>query len=257
MRRIRLGFMSGGIDPAQAFLTATGITDATITSAINTLVNDLIGYGIWDKIFAIYPFVGGTATTHKFNLKDPRDLDVAFRLIFNGGVTHNASGVTGNAVNAWYDTKFSASPMTLAVGGGAFVFNGNNTNTGSDLSNFSGAPNNALQLTSRNGGVFAARGLATTVSVLSSATSLGFFGVNREPNDNTGFYNIQNSTETFGAAAYISTSAVMRGLVNGPSGGFFSDRNHQTSVLTQGLTLTERGNLRTALNTFNVTNLGR
>ena len=30
---------------------------------------------------AIYPFVGGTATTHKFNLKDPADINAAFRLV--------------------------------------------------------------------------------------------------------------------------------------------------------------------------------
>ena len=69
-----------GIDTdAQAFITATGITDNTQKNSINQLVLDLKSYGVWSKIKAIYPFVGGTATTHKFNLKDPRDLDAAYR----------------------------------------------------------------------------------------------------------------------------------------------------------------------------------
>jgi len=96
-------FAFGGItfDPdAQAFITAAGITDATQKSAINTLVLDLKSYSLWTKMKAIYPFVGGTATTHKFNLKDPRDLDAAFRIIFIGGFTHNSNGVTGNGSNA-------------------------------------------------------------------------------------------------------------------------------------------------------------
>ena len=38
---------------AQAFLTATGITDATISSAINTLVVDLKGLNLWSKFYAI------------------------------------------------------------------------------------------------------------------------------------------------------------------------------------------------------------
>ena len=54
---------------------------------------------------ALYPFVGGTATSHKFNLKDPRDLDAAFRLQFNGGWTHNSNGVTPNGTNGYADNK--------------------------------------------------------------------------------------------------------------------------------------------------------
>ena len=72
-------------DPdAQAFITAAAITDPTQQAAINTLVVDLKGYSIWTKMKALYPFVGGTASAHKFNLKDPRDLDSAFRLVFSG-----------------------------------------------------------------------------------------------------------------------------------------------------------------------------
>lgn len=259
MRRLRLGMMSGGgVDPAADFLAAAGITDPTITAAINTLVNDLVGYGIWNKIFAIYPFVGGTATTHKFNLKDPRDLNAAFRLVFSGGITHNASGITGNGVNGSYNTNFSTAPMTLTVGGGAFVFIGNNTNIGTDISNFAGAPNNAIQITANVGGATYSRALSiTAASPLATATSIGFFGANREANDNVGFYTTQNGAETFTAATYASTSATIYGLQNGPFGGGFGNRNHQTSVITEGLTLTERTNLRTALIAFNVTNLGR
>ena len=96
----------GGIDPdAQAFITAASITDPTQQSAINTLVTDLKGYNIWSKMKALYPFVGGTSSTHKWNLKDPRDLDAAFRLVFNGGWTHSSTGATPNGTNGWADTK--------------------------------------------------------------------------------------------------------------------------------------------------------
>ena len=86
------------LDPdAQAFLTATGITDPTIQSAINTLVVGLKGpEGLWGKMNAVYPLVGGTATTHKYNLKDSRDLNVAFRLTYAGNIVHNSNGVTGD-----------------------------------------------------------------------------------------------------------------------------------------------------------------
>ena len=93
------------VDPdAQAFITAAGITNPTQQTAINTLVVSLKANGIWTKMKAIYPMVGGTATSHKFNLKDPRDLDVAFRLSFVGGVTHNSNGITVNGVNGYCQT---------------------------------------------------------------------------------------------------------------------------------------------------------
>ena len=92
-------------DPdADAFILATGITDATQKSAINTLVVDLKGYSLWSKMDALYPFVGGTSTTHKYNLKNPLDTDVANRIVWSGGITHDANGITGNGVNAYGDT---------------------------------------------------------------------------------------------------------------------------------------------------------
>jgi hypothetical protein len=92
---------------AQAFITAAAITDATQQSAIDTLVKGLKTDGIWTKMKAIYPFVGGTASTHKYNLKDPRDLDAAFRLVFNGGWTHSSTGATPNGTNGYADTKLN------------------------------------------------------------------------------------------------------------------------------------------------------
>ena len=93
------------VDPdAQAFITAASITDPTQQSAINQLVVDLKGYGIWTKMKAVYPFVGGTASQHKWNLKDPRDLDAAFRLVFCGGITHSSNGATPNGTNGYANT---------------------------------------------------------------------------------------------------------------------------------------------------------
>ena len=96
---------ASAFDPdALAFITATGITDNTQKSAINTLVLDLKGYSIWTKMQAIYPFVGGTASTHKWNLINPLDTDAAFRLTFSGGWTHSATGAKPNGTNAFANT---------------------------------------------------------------------------------------------------------------------------------------------------------
>jgi hypothetical protein len=103
-------YIFGGFDPdAQAFITAASITNTTQQNAINTLVVSLKGYGVWSKMKAIYPFVGGTASTHKWNLKDPRDLDAAFRLVFNGGWTHSANGALPNGTNAFANSYLNPS----------------------------------------------------------------------------------------------------------------------------------------------------
>ena len=89
---------------ALAFLNYAGITDATQRSAVNTLVSSLKTAGVWTKMRAIYPFVGGSATSHKFNLKDPRDMNTSFRLEFSGGWTHSSTGAKPNGVDAFANT---------------------------------------------------------------------------------------------------------------------------------------------------------
>jgi hypothetical protein len=58
---------------------------------------------------ALYPFVGGTAAQHKFNLKDPRDLDGAYRLTFSGGWTHSSTGALPNGTTGYANTYFNPS----------------------------------------------------------------------------------------------------------------------------------------------------
>jgi hypothetical protein len=87
-------------DPyAQAFVTAADIQDQVQADAVNTLVIGMKAQGLWTKMKAVYPMVGGTATSHMYNLKDPRNLDAAYRLQFTGGWTHSALGALPNGSN--------------------------------------------------------------------------------------------------------------------------------------------------------------
>ena len=73
--------------------------------AVNNMVQSLVSNGIWTKIKAIYPIIGGTAAAHKFNLKDARDTNAAFRLSFlGGGWTHSANGATPNGTTSYANT---------------------------------------------------------------------------------------------------------------------------------------------------------
>jgi hypothetical protein len=91
------------------FVNAALISNETQQIAINTLTTELKNAGLWSKMKAIYPFVGGTAASHKWNLKDPRDVDAAFRLSFVGGWTHSSNGALPNGTNAYANTLITPS----------------------------------------------------------------------------------------------------------------------------------------------------
>lgn len=117
---------------ATAFFTATSITDATQKDAVNRLTFALKYYGLWSKIKALYPFVGGTATTHMYNLKDPQNTNAAFRLTFSGGWTHTADGAECNGTNAYADTfvNISTSITSWATSHHIAIYNRTATPTG-------------------------------------------------------------------------------------------------------------------------------
>ena len=96
----------------QAFLTATGITNTLQVNALTQLVLDLKLNNLWDNMYAIYPILGGTATTHKYNLKDPQDLNSAYRLTFSSGWSHSSLGMTPNG-SAFADTHLIPSVVQI------------------------------------------------------------------------------------------------------------------------------------------------
>jgi hypothetical protein len=97
---------------ANAYLTAVVDAGGTgITSSVSAATRDffccLQTSGLLDKMTAIYPFIGGTASSHKFNALNPIDTDSAFRLTFNGGWTHTSEGAKPNGINAYANTYLS------------------------------------------------------------------------------------------------------------------------------------------------------
>jgi hypothetical protein len=253
-------------DPdAQAFITAAGITDNTQKSAINTLVVDMKGYGIWTKMKAIYPFVGGTATTHKFNLKNPADTNAAFRLVFNGGWTHSSTGATPNGVNAFantflipntslslLNTHLSFYSRTAAIGNnhrdiGAYMGGfsvpsfGIGTNTGVLISDHYWYTTNRMSRSIPN-----AQGLMLTSRINDTTHKAYRNGIQLGATDT-----VSNSTNT------MPNAGLFIGAVNSDSGATsFSNKQYACASIGDGLTDTEAANFYTAVQTFNTT-LGR
>jgi hypothetical protein len=256
---IRIGvrsFVAGGGNDAdaQAFIDAAAITDVTQQSAINTLVLDLKNYGIWTKMKAIYPFCGGTASSHKWNLKDARDLDAAFRLVFTGGWTHSSNGALPNGTNGYADTFYT--PSTSGQLNSAHLSYYSRSTTGVTL---------AL-IGCNNGGAPVYRhvlGISATAVALNTTTTTSY-----TPASSAGFHMVKRETSTeiklvYNGVAASPVSMTTDGRPNvamvigarrsGASITNFSALQCAFASIGDGLTDTEAANLYTAVQAYQTT----
>ena len=96
---------------AQAFIDSSGISDSTQKFAIYNLVAQLKDSLLWSKFTAIYPVIGGTAATTKWNLKDPRNLDAAYRITFYGNPVYASTGILFPTISDFGDTHLNDTGM--------------------------------------------------------------------------------------------------------------------------------------------------
>jgi hypothetical protein len=237
-------------DPdAQAFITAAAITDTTQQAAINTLVIDLKGYSIWTKMKAIYPFVGGTATTHKWNLKDPRDLDAAFRLQFIGGWTHSSLGATPNGTDTYADTKLVAQG-TLGLNSTSFgVYSRTNIDrTAPSIGNVTGGLNSECSLWLRTGNSTVLRVNGPNYPSISNSDSRGLFIANRITSSEikAQIRSVQY-TETFNTSNLLNTNSFQLG---GVSPSFYDLKQLAYAFIGDGLTDQNMTDMNTAVVAF-------
>jgi len=245
-------------DPdAQAFFTASGLTGATNLNAVNQLVLDLKAASIWTKMKAIYCFVGGTAALHKWNLKDPQDLDTAYRLTFIGGWTHNSTGALANGINGYANTFLIPSTnigSTIAIGS----YNSNITSVSAGY--ISGCQNITTQTLRHQ--IVSTQHTFRTPNLSSNSTpfvAAGFNGGSRF--STTLCYSMSsNGTTTSDTTTQIGALPIipifLAALNNGGTAGNFSALYFNTYCASTGLSIAEMQNLRTAMTTFNTT-LGR
>jgi hypothetical protein len=253
-----------GFDPdAQAFITAAAITDNTQKNAINTLVLELKGYGIWSKMKAIYPFVGGTASTHKWNLKDPRDLNAAFRLTFFGGITHSSNGILGNGTNGYFNTHLVSGIDVLKNSNASGIYI--RTNVSEENTDYGMFPtpvdNQAYQFLSRNSSnAIFTRNSALTSGSVANTDSRGFFQMTRGNSSN--YVVAKGTTKTTHSVSTTAGELINLNLfgltlnVNGFPTGYSTKQVAFHYYANTSLTNTELDNLYTAVQAFQ-TSLGR
>ena len=205
---------------------------------------------------AIYPFVGGTASSHKWNLKNPLDTDAAFRLVFSGGLTHSSTGIKGNGTNGYFDTFLNPSTVFDSTSGGSmFTYIRNNTATQADLGAFQSVVNYRFQISVRttSNTVFSSA-LANNFISEANTDSRGFWGVTRPPSSST-YHLIKNANSSSNTDTYYEPNSKLLGFVLGfdsnPYAGTYGDHEFAFTCVADGLTTTEAQTLRGRVITFN------
>jgi hypothetical protein len=120
------------------------------------------------------------ASQMKYNLKDARDLDAAFRLTWSGGWTYSATGATPNGTNAFADTKLTPS---VSLGQNLIhisAYSRTDIAQGSVLiGSYDGTVETSIYPRSATNTLFTALNSNTSASAGASTSSLGNFTASR------------------------------------------------------------------------------
>jgi hypothetical protein len=250
-----------GTTEANAYLTAvvdaggTGIT-STVSAATRTLFTSLVSNGLWDKMLAFYPMIGGNAAGCKFNGKNPVDTNGGYRLVFNGGWTYNASGATSNGTNAYADTFLTASTITPLNSQHLCVYMANNSNPSGSGRVYAGVSSPAGTLSSGQDGNATPNwyyGVSDAgQSTFSTANSQGNILIAANATSASVFY--RNGTQQFsgvnGNGQSIPYSIYIGGLNNAGTGQQYYGNQYRFATIGYGLSSAQVSTLSTIINTF-------
>ena len=246
-------------DPdANAYLadvvSAGGTTDATIDAAVDTLFVDLKAAGVYSKLVAFYPLVGGVASSNLINANG----NTSYDLTLSGGWVHNTDGMVSNGTNTIGDTSIiPATTLSATDNHTSVFFKDLNGPPGYDGA---GPAPYLIHTVGRSLEVF--NGSAHMPALGSVPVNGKCFLINVKENNTSAFaatnvngvgYSVK-ATNT-NAATALPTVNWYIGKING-LGGWQSQSQYWFVTLGNGLTQTQASDLHDAIDTF-ATTLGR
>lgn len=252
----------------EAVVQAGGTVDASMSASTRTFFTSLVSNGLWDKIYRMYPYLGGVAASHAIEGKFATS-----QILWNGGLTHSVSGVTGGGVNGYGNTQLNAS---ITPGSGNPSSFGIYVNSQGAVGNriYDGGVNDNAGLLTQQFNITARRvtgpadlalfdagdygtgngRVSTTV-----ATALGFtVGTARSASDKELYKNgssIATQTNT-GNLTYANRSIYLLAQNEAGTANWFNSNRHSFAFIGSGLTDSEVSTLSTIVNDYQ-TSLGR
>jgi hypothetical protein len=254
-------------DPdANAYLEAvvsaggTGIT-TTVSAATTNMFISLKSAGLYTKLDALYPFLGGIAASAKFNAKNPVDTNAAFRITFFGGGTFSQEkGYIGNGINAYGDTNWVQSGQTTTGNTSIGVFisvsgatEGWEIGSRETVTSTTWLALDASRINTLRGGIES--GLISFTGQTQSQ-AINFNALSRANNSTILFVARGSGVQSTAVTGLSRLQNISTTLLQAQGFGSFSTNGLGTAFIGDGLTNTELGNLRNIITTFNTT-LGR
>ena len=247
-----------------AVVTAGGAVTSPMSAATNNMFLALKSNGLYSKLFAMYPMMGGISASCKFNALNPVDSNAAYRITFNGGWTFDYSGATPNGTNGYGNTYVNPVSAT--------------TDNNIHLSYYSLTDSEVANSTTMgcdSGGDYARIILRRTGSVgynllgsptkgfqtYPSTNSLGYYVGCAITNNNTrNFYKngvlLTPTSETALGIVAKPNTIIYIGADNAGGAVEFDNKKCSFSTIGQGLTTGEVSTLSSIINAFQ-TSLGR
>ena len=245
------------ITPATLFIDAAGITDTTQQLAIDNLYTDLYTNNLWDKFYALWPLVGGTSTTHQYNLVDTSTRN----LTFSGTWVHNSSGITGNGTNTFANTNVNLNGLPTAFStGGVGVYTSTSGKDNYDMGCFRVGNEQYGIITRYNIDSSPAISLhaADGVTALNNSDGSGFY-VGQASSTDTGIYKDGSAlaTGSFDGSQFAPSRDLYLGALNENGiASNFTSRTYSLSFIADAFTAAQISTLYTIVQDYQTT-LGR
>lgn len=264
--RIRKGEIFNLMNPivynpdASAFFSRVTAAGGTLSLneqvAVNKLVVDLKGYGLWNKMRAVYPMVGASSAACSQNL-----IISSYNGTFTAGWTYSSNGVLPNGSSAYMNTSFVHSQnyqVTTNAHLSVYLNTNNAPSTADpvDMGAFTATVSavtinpSALTMGSRNMG---------NLITGTQTTRLGFTITSKTSATVTTLYKNGASIGTGNSGGGLPVVPIFLGTLNlqgSPYGSGYTNNRIAFASIGDGLDATQAANLYTAVQDFQ-TSLGR
>ena len=235
--------------------TAGGTLNSTEQSAISTLVSNLKANGLWTKMKAIYPMVGGAganpAAACAQNLKSS-----SFTATFHGGWTFASTGVKPNGSNGYMSTGANASQFTANSQHFSNYSRQLTLTTKVELGFVSYDAANFSYVMIQLGSVGIYTAIQGNDTLLNSGYTDPSYGLTISNRRNSSFvqrYNRNNKLEGSSTSAALGTLAVTMSAIQTPTPLYYGTCEIAFGSMGDGLTDTDATNLTNIVNTFQMT----
>jgi hypothetical protein len=245
------------------YALAAGINDTNIINSLDTFVSQLKNNNLWNKFYALYPLLGGTADSCKWNLITT----ASFTVNYTGSFNFTNTGLSGSGITSNINTTFipSTNAADWATNNSYGVYVNTNVSGGYDMgaeSPFPASPTNAdTYLITRYTNDTAIFFNSSSISTASTDSRGFWFGcVSGSSGTNMNLY--KNGTSVASKASpttYTITKALYftaNDPESGPNANERTTKQYSLSFIARAFNSTEASTLNNIVQTFQ-TSLGR